>query len=117
LIGLFGLAGLAGQLFLALEQLVELDLVEILELLAEAASVGHPQAYGIFEGAGDVEQDPPAIVSCGQVQGAVQLAFVATAGGLAAGAGALLQRAAQERLLADELGQFRACGALGRGAV
>ena len=78
------------QLLLALEQLVELDLVEVLQLLAEAASVGDPQADGILEGARDVEQDAAVVVSCGQVQGAVQLAFAAAAGGLAAGAGALL---------------------------
>ena len=44
-----------GQLLLALEQLVQLQLVEVLELLAEAAAVLHPQADGLFQGAGDVQ--------------------------------------------------------------
>jgi hypothetical protein len=94
---------LLGQLPLAQEQLVELQLVEILELLGEAAAVLHPPAGGLFQGAGDVQQGALPLVPSGQVQGAVQLALPAAAGGLAAGARALDQGAAQEGLLGDQL--------------
>jgi hypothetical protein len=94
---------LLGQLLLALPELVELLLVEILELLAEAAAVLHPLAYGLFQGVRDVQQNLLPLMAAGQVQGAVQLTSLAAAGGLAAGAGAFDQGAAQERLLADQL--------------
>jgi hypothetical protein len=94
---------LLGQLLLALEQLVELQLVEVLEMLAEAAVVTHPLASRLFQGAGDVQQDALPLVPGGQIQGTMEVALPAAAGGLAAGAGALNQRAAQERLLGDQL--------------
>jgi hypothetical protein len=45
---------LPGQLLFALEQLVQLQLVECLELLAEQAAILDPKAHGFFQGAGDV---------------------------------------------------------------
>jgi hypothetical protein len=112
-----GPGALFGQLPLALEELVELRLMKVLELLAEGATVAHPQADGLFQGARDVQQDAPPLVPGGQVQGAVQLAALAAAGGLAAGAGPLDQGAAQEGLLADQLGESGTGVALGGGAV
>jgi hypothetical protein len=112
-----GPGALFGQLPLALEELVELRLMKVLELLAEGATVAHPQADGLFQGARDVQQDAPPLVPGGQVQGAVQLALAAAAGGLAAGAGSLDQAAAQERLLADQLGQSGTGGAFRGGAL
>jgi hypothetical protein len=79
--------------------------VEVLELLAEAAAVIHPLACGLFQGAGDVQQNLLPLVPGGQVQGAVQLAFLAAAGGLAAGAGAFDQAAAKEGLLGEQPGE------------
>jgi hypothetical protein len=108
---------LLGQLPLAQEQLVELQLVEVLELLGEAAAVLHPLAGGLFEGAGDVQQGALPVVPSGQIQGAVQLALAAAAGGLAAGAGVLDQGAAQERLLGHQLGESRTGVAFRGGAL
>jgi len=88
---------------LALEQLLQLQLVEVLELLGKGAAVLHPQPDGFFQGAGDVQQSPSAVEAGSQVQGAVQMALLAAAGGLAAGAGAFDQGAAQEGLLGDQL--------------
>ena len=62
-------------------------------------------ADGLFQGAGDVQQSPSAAVADSQIQGAVQLAALAAAGGFAAGAGAFDQGAAQEGLLGDQLGE------------
>jgi hypothetical protein len=95
---------LLGQLLLGLEQLVELQLVEVVELLAEAAAVVDPQAYGLFQGAGNVQQSLLTAVSDGQIQGTVQRPALAATGGFAAGTGAFDQRAAQEGLLSDQLG-------------
>jgi hypothetical protein len=100
-----------------MEQLFELLLVEVLELLGEAAAVLHPPADGLFQGAGDVQQCPSAVQPGGQVQGAVQLAPLAAAGGLAAGAGAFDQGAAQEGLLGDQLGESGARVALWGGSL
>jgi hypothetical protein len=105
------------ELLLALQQLVELQLVEVLQLLAEAAAVVHPLPGGPFQGAGDVQQSAAALVAGGQVQGAVQLAFLAAAGRLAAGTGPFDQTAAQERLLGNQLGQPGACVPLLKGLV
>jgi hypothetical protein len=91
-----GPAALLGKLLLALEQVVELLVVEILELLGEPAAVLHPLARGFFQGAGDVQQSPVTAVADREVQGAVQLAVPATAGGLATGAAPLNEGAAQE---------------------
>jgi len=96
---------LLGKLLFTLEQLVQLLLVEVLELLGKGATVLHPLADGLFQGARDVQQSALALVPGSQIQGTVQLASLATAGGLAAGAGPLDQRAAQEGLLADQLDQ------------
>src|SRR5256885_1725431 len=85
-VGLWLVGWALGQLLFALEQLVELDLVEVLEVLGEGAAVGHPLPDGLLQGAGDVEQGAFALVACGQIQGAVRPAFLAAAGGLAAGA-------------------------------
>jgi hypothetical protein len=108
---------LFGQLLLALEQLFELLLVEGLELLGEAAAVLHPLAHGLFQGARDVEQSPLTAVPDGQIQGVVQVALLAATGGFAAGAGALDQGAAQERLLGDQLGESGTCVAIWGGAL
>src|SRR5271163_498094 len=97
------LAALLGQLLLALEQLLELQLVEVEELLGEAATVGDPLADGRFQGAGNVQQDPSIVVSDSQIQGTVQLAALAATGGFAAGARLLYQGTAQEGLLGDQL--------------
>jgi hypothetical protein len=97
---------LLGELLLALEQLVELLLVECFELLAEASAVVEPLPHGVFQGARDVQQSALAAVADSQIQGTVQLAFAAAAGGLAAGAGVLDEGAAQEGLLGDELGEL-----------
>jgi hypothetical protein len=91
---------LAALLF-ALEQLVELLLVEVLELLEKGAAVMHPLTDGFFQGARDVQQDAPPLVAGGQVQGTMQLALLAAAGRFAAGAAAWDQGTAQERLLGD----------------
>jgi hypothetical protein len=45
---------LLGELALALEELVELALVEVLDLAGEGAAVVHPLAHGRFQGARDV---------------------------------------------------------------
>jgi hypothetical protein len=112
------LAGWAlGKLLFALEELVELDLVEVLELLGEGAAVLDPLPDGFFQGAWDVKQGAPAVVPCGQVQGAVQVALLAAAGGLAARACAFDQRAAQEGLVADQLGELGAGVAFRGGQV
>jgi len=115
----FGLwpGSLPGQFFLAPQQLVQLQLVEILGLLGEGAAVLHPLADGLLQGAGDVQQGAPTLVPRGQVQGTVQLAFLAAARGFAARAGALDQGAAQERLVADQLGESGTGLAFGGGAV
>src|SRR3954452_23307404 len=84
-VGLWLVGWALGQLLFALEQLVELDLVEVLHLLGEAASVGDPEPDGLVQGAGDVQQGTPAVVAGGQVQGAVRLALLTAAVGLAAG--------------------------------
>jgi hypothetical protein len=89
----------------ALEQLLELQLVEILEVLGEAAAIGDALPDGRFQGAGNVQQGAPAVVSDSQIQGTVQLAALATAGGFAAGTGLLDQGTAQEGLLGDQLGE------------
>src|SRR5262249_51976701 len=86
-----GLGSLLGQLLFVLEELVELALVEVLELLGEASAVEDPLPRRLFQDAGDVQQGTPALVSGGQVEGAVQLASLAAAGGLAAGSCALDQ--------------------------
>src|SRR4051794_39756859 len=91
--------------------------MEVLEVLREAAAVMHPLADGLFQGAGDVQQNALPLVPGGQVQGAVQLALLAAAGGLAAGAGALDQGAAQEGLLTDQLGESGTGVALRGGAL
>jgi hypothetical protein len=96
---------LPGQLRFALEELLELLLLEVLELLAEAAAVLHPQADGLFQGARDVQQSALALVPGVQVQGTVQLALLAAARGFATGTGAFDQTAAQERLLGNQLGE------------
>jgi hypothetical protein len=57
----------SGQLLLALEELVELLLVEVLELLGQAAAVLHPLAHGFFQGARDVQQRPSTTVADGQI--------------------------------------------------
>jgi hypothetical protein len=111
------LGALFGELLLALEQLLDLLLVEGLELLGEGAAVLHPLAHGVFQGAGDVQQSAAVMVADSQVQGAVQLALLAAAGGLAAGAGALDQGAAQEGLLGDQLGESGTGVTLGGGAL
>jgi len=100
-----GLGSWLGQLLLVLEQLVQLQLVEVLELLGEAAAVLHPLAHGVFQGPGDVQQGPSVLVPGSQIQGTVQLPLLAAAGGLAARAGPLDQGAAQEGLLGDQLDQ------------
>jgi hypothetical protein len=46
---------LLGELAFALEELVELALVEVLDLAGEAAAVVHPLAHGLFQGARDVQ--------------------------------------------------------------
>jgi hypothetical protein len=94
---------LFGQLLLALEQVLELQLVEFLELLGKAAAVVHPLAHGLFQGARDVQQGPLTAVADGQIQGPVQMALLTAAGAFAARAGAFDQGAAQERLLGDQL--------------
>jgi hypothetical protein len=106
---MFGLwlGSLLGPLLLALEQLVQLKLVQRLELLGEASAVEYPLAHGLFQGPGDVQQSALAVVADGQIQGTVQLALLAAAGGFAAGACALDQGAAQKRLLGDQLGESR----------
>jgi hypothetical protein len=81
--------------------LVELLLVQILELLVQAAAVVDPLPRRLVQGTGEVQQDAFPLVPCGQVPGTVQLALLAAAGGLAAGASAFDQATAQERLLAD----------------
>jgi hypothetical protein len=108
---------LLGELLLALEQVVELLLVQRLELAREGAAMVNPQTHGIFQGAGDVQQNPAAVVPSGQIQGAVQLAFLAAAGGFAAGAAPLDQGAAQEGLLGDQLGEAGTCVPLCGGAL
>jgi hypothetical protein len=105
------------QVLLALPQLVELLLVEILELPGKAAAVGHPQADGLFQGAWDVQHKALALVAGLQVQGTVQLAPLATTGRLAAGAGVLDQGAAQEGLLGNQLGESGTGVALRGGAL
>jgi hypothetical protein len=89
--------------------LVQLQLVEGLQLLGKGTAVLHPLADGFFQGARDVQQGASAFVPGGQIQGAVQLALLAAAGGLAAGAGAFDQRAAQEGLLGDQLDKPGTC--------
>jgi hypothetical protein len=106
-----------GQLLLALEQLVQLLLVEVLELLREATAVVHPLAHRVFEGPGDVQQSPSALVPSSQVQGTVQLSVPAAAGGFAARAGPLDQGAAQEGLLGDQVDQAGTGVAFGGGAM
>jgi hypothetical protein len=108
---------LLGQLLFALEQLLQVQLVEVLELLGESAAVLHPLADGFFQGAGDVQQSPSAVGAGSQIQGPVQLALPAAAGRFAAGAGAFDQRAAQEGLLADQLGESGTGVAFRGGAV
>jgi hypothetical protein len=108
---------LLGELLLALEELVELELVEVLELPGEGAAVVHPLADGFLQGARDIQQGAAALVAAGQVQGAVELAPLTAAGGLAAGSGAFDQAAAQEGLLGDQLSESGTGVALGGGAV
>jgi hypothetical protein len=108
---------LPGQLLFAPQELVELQLVEILELLAEAAAVVNPLTDGLFQGPGDVEQGAAALVAGGQIQGTMQLAALAAAGRFAAGASALDQGAAQEGLLSDQLGESGTGVALRGGAL
>jgi hypothetical protein len=108
---------LLGELLLALHELLELELVEVLELLGQAAAVLHPLTHGLLQGAGDVQQGPATVVPGSQIQGTVQLAFLATAGRFAAGANTLDQGAAQERLLRDQLGQSGTGVAFRGGAV
>jgi hypothetical protein len=110
------LGALLGQLLLGLEQQVELLLVEVTELLGQTPAVVDPQTHGRFQSAGDVQQGTLVVVSDSQIQGAVQLAALAATGGFATGAAALDQRAAQERLLGDQLGESAAGVAFGGGA-
>jgi hypothetical protein len=108
---------LAAALLLELQQLVELVLVQGSELFFEAATVVNPQPDGLFQGARDVQQSALTLVPRSQIQGAVRLAFLAAAGGLATRAGAFEQTAAQEGLLGDQLGQLGTCVAFSGRAV
>jgi hypothetical protein len=85
--------------------LVQLQSVEVLELPGEAAAVLHPLAHAAFQGTGEVQQSPSALVPGSQLQGAVQWSLPAAAGGLAARAGAFDQGAAQEGLRGEQSGQ------------
>src|SRR5438105_2219364 len=91
--------------------------MEVVDLPRETTAVVNPQADGFFQSAGDVEHGASAIVSSGQIQGTVQVALLTAAGGLAAGAGAFDQGAAQERLFGDELDESGARLAFGSRAV
>lgn len=77
--------------------------MEILELLGKGPPVAHPEPNGVFQVARDVQQGASSKVSCGQVEGAVPMALLATAGGLAAGSFAFDQGGSQEGQLADQL--------------
>jgi hypothetical protein len=88
---------------LALKQLLQLQLVEVLQLLGKGAAVEHPQPDGFFQGAGDVQQSSSAVETGSQVQGTVQMSLPTATGRFAAGAGAFDQGAAQEGLLGDQL--------------
>jgi len=97
------------QLLFVLQQLLQLLLVQRRELLVDPSAVGQPLADRLVQGAGEVEQRPlAAVVDC-QIQGMVQLAFLAAASRFAAGAGPIDQRAPQERLLGEQLGELGAC--------
>ena len=50
------LGSLLGVVLLALQELVQLQLVEVVELSGQGAAVVHPLADGFLQGAGDVEQ-------------------------------------------------------------
>ena len=105
---------MARRAVLALEQLLQLPLVQRFELFAEASAVAQPQPDGLFQRAWDIQQSEAVAMADGQVQGAVRLALPAAAGGLAAGAGPLDQGAAQKGLLGDQLCELGTCVALGK---
>jgi len=88
-------------MLLALQQLLQLQLVQRFELFTKTSAVSHPQSDGLFQGARDVQQHPSVPVADGEVQGAVQLTLATAASGLAAAACPLDQGAAQEGLLGD----------------
>jgi hypothetical protein len=93
------------QLSFALEQLLELLLVQRCELLEEASAIVQPLPHGLFQSPRDVQQGPLPVVPDGQIQGPVQVALLAATGGFAAGASPLDEGTAQERLLGDQLGE------------
>jgi hypothetical protein len=104
-----GLSALLSELLFALEQLVELELVQGGELFTEASAILHPLAYGFFQGARDVQQGLLVVVADGEVQRTMQVSSLTAAVGFAAGASSFDQGAAQEGHLGDQLGESGTC--------
>ena len=104
-----GLGAWLGPRVLALEQVFQRLLAEVLEVLGETAAVRHPRPHGLFQGVRDVQHRVAAVVADGQVQGAVALALLAAAGRLSAGAGPLHPGAAQAGRRGDPLGTSATC--------
>jgi hypothetical protein len=97
--------------------LIELQLAQLIEFLAESSAVVQPLLGGLMQGAGQVDEGAFALVSDGQIEGAMQVSLLAAAGGFATGACPPDQGAGQEGLIGDELGELGASGALLGGAM
>jgi len=87
------MGGSREELLFVLEQLLQLLLVQRRQLLVNASAVGQPLANRLVQGAGEIEQRPLAAVVDRQIEGMMQLAFLAAARRFPARAGPIDQRA------------------------